>query len=245
MLRAEGVSVSFGGIRALKDISLKVEPGMVTGLIGPNGAGKTTIFNVIAGLQRPDAGEIWLGDRDITGLGALKRARLGVARTFQRLETFGSLSTREDVLVALESRRGLVPRRQRSDRADQLLERVGLTAVSDLPADVLSTGNARRMELARALATEPKVLLLDEASSGLDTYEKEEFAGLLTFTASSGVAVLLVEHDMDLVMRICENLFVLDFGELLAEGDPEAIRRNATVQRAYLGPDVPRHRSQA
>jgi branched-chain amino acid transport system ATP-binding protein len=241
VLRAEGISVTFGGIRALDTVGLEVETGMVTGLIGPNGAGKTTMFNVIAGLQRPTAGRIWLGDRDITGLAALRRARLGVARTFQRLEIFGSISTRDNVLVALESRRGLAPRRQRRDRANQLLEWVGLTPVADVPADVLSTGNARRLELVRALATEPKVLLLDEASSGLDSYEKEHFAELLSGVARDGVAVLLVEHDMDLVMRICTNLFVLDFGELLAEGDPETISRNATVQQAYLGPDGPSH----
>lgn len=235
MLRAEGISVAYGGVRALKGVSLEVEAGTVTGLIGPNGAGKTTMFNVITGLQRPSGGRIRLGDTDITDLGPLRRARLGVGRTFQRLETFGSLSTRDAVLVALESRRGLAPRRERRALAERLLERVGLSALSEVSAEVLSTGNARRLELARALATEPKVLLLDEASSGLDTYEKQQFGELLSTTAANGVAVLLVEHDMDLVMRICEKIFVLDFGELLAHGDPEEIRRDRRVQRAYLG----------
>jgi branched-chain amino acid transport system ATP-binding protein len=176
VLRVDGVSVTFGGVLALDDVGLRIEAGRVTGLIGPNGAGKTTMFNVITGLQKPNAGQIYLdgpeGDesRDITRMGPRRRARLGIGRTFQRLEIFASLSARDNVMVALESHRGVSARATRRAVADQLLARVGLTADADTPAEVLPTGTARLLELARALACAPKVLLLDEASSGLDSH---------------------------------------------------------------------------
>ena len=233
MLRVDEVSVNFGGIRALDAVSLDVAEGGVTGLIGPNGAGKTTLFNVITGLRRPDRGTVRLDGRDITRDGPKQRARLGLGRTFQRLELFGSLSARDNVLVALESR-GMTGRNGRQ-LADQLLERVGLAEVAGLQADVLPTGMARLVELARALACEPKVLLLDEPSSGLDNSEADRLGALLTELAHLGVAILLVEHDMDLVMRICSNVFVLDFGRLISSGTPSEIRADRNVQAAYLG----------
>jgi len=233
MLRVEEISVSFGGLRALDSVDLDVGAGSVTGLIGPNGAGKTTMFNVITGLQRPERGRVILDGRDITGEGSKQRARLGLGRTFQRLELFGSLSARDNVLVALESR-GSTGRKGRQ-LADDLLTRVGLAAVADRPADVLQTGMARVLELARALACEPKVLLLDEPSSGLDNAEGDRLGDLLTELADLGMAILLVEHDMNLVMRICSKIFVLDFGRMIASGTPAEVRADAQVQAAYLG----------
>ena len=233
MLRVEETSVSFGGLRALDSVDLDVAAGSITGLIGPNGAGKTTMFNVITGLQRPERGRVILDGREITGEGPKQRARLGLGRTFQRLELFGSLSARDNVLVALESR-GLTGRKGRQ-LADELLTRVGLAAVADRPADVLPTGMARVLELARALACEPKVLLLDEPSSGLDNAEGDRLGGLLTDLAGLGMAVLLVEHDMNLVMGICSKIFVLDFGRMIASGTPAEVRADPQVQAAYLG----------
>lgn len=233
MLRVEEVTVNFGGVRALDSIDLEVAGGAVTGLIGPNGAGKTTTFNVVTGLQRPDRGKVLLNGRDITRVGPKQRARLGLGRTFQRLELFGSLSARDNVLVALESR-GMTGRKGRQT-ADDLLARVGLAAVADRQADVLPTGMARLVELARALACEPQVLLLDEPSSGLDNAEGDRLGELLTELAGLGMAILLVEHDMDLVMRICSKVFVLDFGRMISSGTPAEIRADPKVQAAYLG----------
>jgi branched-chain amino acid transport system ATP-binding protein len=233
MLRSEGVVVNFGGIRAIDGLDLEVPGGAVTGLIGPNGAGKTTTFNVITGLQRPDRGRVCLDDRDITGLGPKRRARLGVGRTFQRLELFGSLSARDNVLVALENR-GLRGKRARQG-AEEILARVGIEAVADTQANVLPTGLARLVELARALACEPKVLLLDEPSAGLNEVEGDRLGSLLTGLAERGVAVLLVEHDMELVMRVCSRIYVLDFGRVIATGSPAEISANVDVQAAYLG----------
>jgi branched-chain amino acid transport system ATP-binding protein len=214
------------------DVSLTAAAGEITGLIGPNGAGKTTTFNVITGLQRPGSGRVLLAGQDVTGLPPFRRARLGLARTFQRLEVFGTLSARDNVLVALEAH-GQVP-----SRADELLERVGATHVAHERADTLPTGLARLVELARALATDPTVLLLDEPGSGLSQQETEALGDLLLELAASGTAVLLVEHDVDLVMRVCSTLTVLDFGVALATGTPAEIQRNPAVRAAYLGAAV-------
>jgi branched-chain amino acid transport system ATP-binding protein len=235
VLRTESVSVNFGGVKAVANVSFEVEAGRVTGLIGPNGAGKTTMFNVITGLQKPNQGRVFLDGVDVTRTGPKRRARLGTARTFQRLEVFGSLSVRDNVRVALESRRGLSHRTGRAAAADAVLERVGLLSEANTSADVLPTGTARLLEMARCLATEPKVLLLDEVSSGLDRDESALVGELLVNVAREGVAVLLVEHDMDLVMRICEHICVLDFGRLIATGSPIEIRSDPNVQAAYLG----------
>jgi branched-chain amino acid transport system ATP-binding protein len=238
VLVTEAVSVNFGGIRAIGGVGFEVETGFVTGLIGPNGAGKTTMFNVITGLQKPNTGKVSLDGQDVTRAGPKKRARLGMGRTFQRLEVFGSLSARDNVLVALESRRGLSTRANRGDLADELLARVGLSAEAEVHADVLSTGTARLLEMARALACKPKVLLLDEASSGLDAQESLRLGELMVGLAKEGMAVLLVEHDMDLVMRVCEQIYVLDFGQLIARGTPSEIRKDPNVQAAYLGTET-------
>jgi branched-chain amino acid transport system ATP-binding protein len=231
LLSARDVTVRFGGHTALDGVSLDAEPGLVTGLIGPNGAGKTTLFNVITGLQAPQRGEVLVGGVPLNGLAPHRRARLGLARTFQRLELFGLLTVRENVELAAAVKRG----GSRRSRADELLEMVGLSDVATVRSDELSTGRARLVELARALATEPRVLLLDEPASGQDEQETEAFGDLLGRIAAAGIAVVLVEHDVPLVMRACEVVYVLDFGAILAVGTPDEIQRNEAVLTAYLG----------
>jgi branched-chain amino acid transport system ATP-binding protein len=233
MLRVEEVSVNFGGVRALDEVSLEVDAAQLAGLIGPNGAGKTTLFNVVTGLQKPSHGSVHIEGRNVTESSPRARAGMGLGRTFQRLELFGSLSTHDNVLTALEGR-GIRGRTARGKTAD-LLERLGLSHVAATPANVLPTGLARLLELARALACSPKVLLLDEPSSGLDAIESERLATLLQELAHDGIAVVLVEHDMEFVMGLCTHIHVLDFGRLIATGDPAAIQANPEVQAAYLG----------
>ena len=230
-LSVRGISVTFGGVAALTQVSLDVRAGEVTGLIGPNGAGKTTLFNVISGLQRPDKGEVQLGGRDVTKLGPHRRARLGLARTFQRLELFGSLSARENVQAGLDARRD----KGGDLTAQGLLHRVGVQADSDRQVSTLPTGEARLVELARALAIDPKLILLDEPCRGRDDHESEMLAELLRELAGEGRAVLIVEHDMPLVLSVCDPIVVLDFGEVIAKGTPHQIRDDHAVQAAYLG----------
>ncbi|HUC04639.1 MAG TPA: ABC transporter ATP-binding protein [Acidimicrobiales bacterium] len=229
-LSVGNVSVHFGGINALSSVSLTARAGEVTGLIGPNGAGKTTLFNVISGLQRPDRGQVHLGGRDITRLGPHRRARLGLARTFQRLELFGTLTSSDNVRVALEA-----SRRTSGRPATGVLEKVGMEASADLLVSSLPTGAARLVELARALSIDPSVLLLDEPCSGLDERETAVLGDLLVSLAAEGRAVVLVEHDTDLVLRVCSTVHVLDFGEVIASGSPDEVRRDPAVQAAYLG----------
>lgn len=239
VLEVEDLHVTFGGLRAVQGVGFAVEAGQVTGLIGPNGAGKTTTFNVITGLQRPTSGRVRLQGQDVTDLPPYKRARLGMARTFQRLEVFGTLTARDNVLVATESHRDLTSGTYDvRERADALLERVGIAAVANERADRLPTGLARLLELARALATEPAVLLLDEPGSGLGLQESEGLGDLLTDLAGEGMAILLVEHDVDLVMRVCQQITVLNFGSELATGTPSEIQQDPAVQAAYLGAEV-------
>jgi branched-chain amino acid transport system ATP-binding protein len=237
LLEVRGANVRFGGHAAVRDVDLDVEAGEITGLIGPNGAGKTTLFNVITGLQEVVSGRVLLDGRDLTGERAHVRARAGIARTFQRLEVFGSLTARENVLTAAEIRRSWSRDRSSDPEADTdaLLERVGLTAVAHERVDAMPTGLARLVELARALATRPTVLLLDEPASGLDDSESDSFADLLLELAATGMAILLVEHDVQLVMKVCHRIHVLDFGAILAVGTPEEIQRDQGVLDAYLG----------
>ncbi len=236
LLEIEEVSVQFGGLLAVDDASISVPAGCVTGLIGPNGAGKTTLFNVITGLQAPSGGRVMLEDEEVTRRRPYRRARLGIARTFQRLEAFGSLTARENVLVALEMRRRWATARYDCGKiADELLERVGIAHVAETRVEALPTGSARLVELARALATDPKVLLLDEPSSGLDEQETDALGVLLHELTAGGLAVLLVEHDMPLVMEACSYISVLDFGRVIARGTPREIQADPSVQRAYLG----------
>ena len=244
LLDVRQVSVSFGGLQALSEVSIDVQVGHVTGLIGPNGAGKTTLFNVITGLLGPNTGQVELDGRDITRRKPHQRARLGIGRTFQRLETFGSLTARENVLVAAEMRRGWSHDRKRSPAviAEEILERVGLQAVAEDRVDRLPTGTARLVELGRALATQPRVLLLDEPSAGLNESETVTLGSLLREVAGSGLGVLLVEHDMSFVMGTCERIHVLDFGRIISVGTPTEVQGDDTVRAAYLGEDEEQER---
>ncbi|WP_020525621.1 ABC transporter ATP-binding protein [Catelliglobosispora koreensis] len=240
LLQAHDVTVRFGGVTAVQNASLDVSAGQITGLIGPNGAGKTTFFNVLTGLQKPTDGSVYFDGEDITGKPTHERARRGIARTFQRLEAFGSLSVWENVLVAAEIHRQHAQRIKRgtgspSQVAERLIERVGLQRYADRQADTIPTGIARLLELARALACDPRLLLLDEPSSGLSTTETEDFGDLLEELADEGRAVLIVEHDMELIMRVCDHLHVLDFGQVIASGSPAEVRASDRVQAAYLG----------
>ncbi len=232
-LTVDQVSVRFGGVSALDEVSLRVRPASVHGLIGPNGAGKTTLFNVVTGLQPPTRGRVRLGERDITRTSTHVRSRLGIARTFQRLEVCGTLTALENVQLAAEARRG--NRRQARARAQELLERVGASDVAGEPADALPTGIARLVELARALATGPSVLLLDEPSSGLDEGETAALGRVLRTLRDEGMAVLSVEHDMGLVMQVVDHLDVLDYGAVIASGPPAEVAADPAVQAAYLG----------
>jgi branched-chain amino acid transport system ATP-binding protein len=235
-LEVRDVTVRFGGNVALDEVSLSAEPGCVTGLIGPNGAGKTTLFNVITGLLNPNSGRVELGGSDVTNLNPTKRARRGLARTFQRLELFSLLTVRENIRVAADIRKGWS--RDKSNPAEvveQIIDRVGLQAIAEERVDSLPTGQCRLVELGRSLATKPKVLLLDEPASGQDETETEQFAALLRELADEGMVVVLVEHDVQLVMKICRTVHVLDFGQIIAVGTPAEIQTNEAVLAAYLG----------
>ena len=239
ILSTQDVVVRFGVLQAVSQASIEVVEGRVTGLIGPNGAGKTTLFNVITGLQEPTAGKVFFDGKDITNKNPFKRARMGIARTFQKLEVFGSLSARENILVAAEQRKtwdrsGFDP----NQVCDEILEKVGLSDVSEFMVGTLPTGTARLVELARALASNPRVLLLDEPSSGLNEEETEEMASLLRKLVDEGLGVLLVEHDMSFVMGTCQFIHVLDFGTIIATGTPAEVQANAQVQAAYLGTET-------
>jgi len=237
LLEVRGATVRFGGHVAVRDVDLDVEAGEITGLIGPNGAGKTTLFNVITGLQDTVSGQVLLDGEDITTSKAHARARKGIARTFQRLEVFGSLSARDNILTAAEIRRSWSRDRSFDPVAEveRLLDRVGIRGVADERVDAMPTGLARLVELGRALATQPRVLLLDEPASGLDETESDAFADLLLELAGEGMAILLVEHDVQLVMQVCTKLHVLDFGAILAVGTPEDVQQDQAVLDAYLG----------
>jgi branched-chain amino acid transport system ATP-binding protein len=239
LLEVQDVTVRFGGHTALSSVSLAADAGRITGLIGPNGAGKTTMFNVITGQQEPTRGKVVLDGEDIGSLLPYKRARKGMARTFQRLELFGQLTVRENIHVAGGLRKQWARRGATLDgqppTPDELLDRVGLSSVADIRADSLPTGQGRLVELARALAIRPRLLLLDEPASGQDEEETKTFSELLRSLAGEGMAILLVEHDMELVMQVCSHIFVLDFGQLMAAGDPATVRADPKVQAAYLG----------
>jgi branched-chain amino acid transport system ATP-binding protein len=243
-LQVQSVSVRFGGLHALDDVDLEVQPARITGLIGPNGAGKTTLFNVLSGLLAPFSGRVRLGDVDITSWSPHRRGRAGIARTFQRLELFGRMTVEENLVAAWESAhpgaifgRGRAERRRRVAEVAELL---GLGPICPRTAGELPTGLGRMVELGRALCTDPCVLLLDEPSSGLDVGETQHFAAVLKQLVATGdgtrpIGVLLVEHDMSLVMEVCDVITVLDFGRRIAKGTPAEIQRDPAVRAAYLG----------
>ena len=233
-LRASSVSRSFEGVRALKDVTLELHRHEVVGLIGPNGAGKSTLVNVLSGFDFPTTGTVQLAGRRITGWSAHRRARAGLARTFQHSGSFRDLTVRENVEVAALGV-GAGPRKARQ-RADDLLGLLGLAALADAPAGTLAHGDERRLGVARALATEPAFVLMDEPAAGLPEAEMPEFAAVVRSVRDDHSAgVLLIDHNMALVMEVCDRIQVLDQGETLAEGSPAEIRRNLDVAAAYLG----------
>lgn len=247
LLVADRVVKRFSGITALHDVSLTVEPGEAVGLIGPNGAGKTTFFNCILGVLRLDGGHVTFADRPVDGLPVYQRARLGLGRTFQRIELFGGMTVREHLLVAERARnrtghlwKDLIglgrPTRDEQAKADGVLELLGLGADADRPIEALSLGRGRLVEVGRALMTDPSLLLLDEPSSGLDRAETNELVSVLRdVQREHNTAVLLVEHDVEMVQRFVGRLYVLDFGTLLASGPTDVVLADAAVRRAYLG----------
>ncbi len=241
VLHISEVVVRFGGHVAVNDVSLDAGPGTITGLIGPNGAGKTTLFNVVTGLLPPSGGRVMLDGADLTKLPPYKRARLGIGRTFQRLELFTSLSVRDNIRVAGEIsnhwRRGRNRIDVRAD-ADRIIEQIGISHLADREVSEIPTGMARRVELGRALMTRPQILLLDEPASGQDEQETDEFGELLQRLAADGTGILLVEHDVALVMKVCEYIHVLDFGQIIASGTPAEIQTNQAVLDAYLGSET-------
>ncbi len=231
MLEVDEVTVRFGGVVAVDGASIQARSGEITGLIGPNGAGKTTLFNVITGVQPSTAGTIHLDGTDITKLATHRRAKMGMSRTFQRLELFWTLTVADNVRVAAELARHGDP----TALTDELLERVGISHLADEPSGSLPTGSARLVEVARALASTPRVLLLDEPASGLNESETLALGALLRQLTADGLAVVLVEHDMSLVMEICDHVSVLDLGRIIASGPPAEVRTQPAVIEAYLG----------
>jgi branched-chain amino acid transport system ATP-binding protein len=250
VLSLEGVSVHFGGIAALTGVDLTVDAGDVCGLIGPNGAGKTTLFDVVSGVRMPDSGQVMLDGAEITRWPAARRARAGLRRTFQRVQTYGWLSIEDNVLAALEWRGGggglpgdllASPtrrrrERERRERVAHVLDLCGLTAVARQPAGSLPMGVARMVELARAIVDPPRVLLLDEPTSGLTEHDMARLGERIgAIQAEESCAVLLVEHDVGFVMAQCGRIAVLNLGEVIAIGTPKEIQSDAAVRTAYLG----------
>ena len=242
LLKLDNISKDYGGLRAVNRVSLTVTEGEILGLIGPNGAGKTTLFNVITGVTGPAAGRVTLEGTDITGWAAHRRGRAGISRTFQRLELFTGLTVHDNLLAAWEaSVPGAVLGRRRAEgrrRVSEVIDALDLGAVAGRLAGTLPTGHGRLVELARALVVQPRVLLLDEPSSGLDPGETAHFREVLRAVAGRGdgaPSILLVEHDVALVMDLCQRITVLDFGNVIAVGSPDEVRSDPRVIAAYLG----------
>ena len=241
VLVAEEISVHFGGLTALDRVSLEVPQGQIVGLIGPNGAGKTTMFNVLTGLQDASTGRVLFAGNDVSRWAAHRRGRAGMARTFQRLALFTRMTVHDNLAASWESSHsgGVLGRgrQQRRQRVEDVMDLLGLWPLADRLAGELSTGQGRMVELGRALCTDPRLLLLDEPGSGLDAQETATFSAILRRVTSGddAPAVLLVEHDMALVMDVCADLTVLDFGRVIARGTCDEIRGDELVRAAYLG----------
>lgn len=235
LLEISGVSVRFGGLEALGDVSLGVDAGRVTGLIGPNGAGKTTLFNVITGLQTPNAGQVTLAGDDITTARPHRRARAGIGRSFQRLETFGTLTVRENVLVAAEMRRQWSKERFKPGPVvAELIERVGLESVADDLVDTLPTGTQRLVEVARALAAKPRVLLLDEPSEGLAPVIVRALGDQIAALKREGLTILLSEQNLKFAARLADRAYIIEKGEIRFEGPMAALMGDEALRRKYL-----------
>ncbi|BCS53992.1 ABC transporter ATP-binding protein [Geobacter sp. SVR] len=250
MLEVHGITQVFGGVTALEEVSFAIRQGDITGVIGPNGAGKTTLFNIITGIYRQTRGTVTLEGRDVSGLPPEKLARYGMVRTFQNIELFGQMSVLENVMVGLhtKSRSGLLAcslkapwamAEERRIRAGAMkwIDFVGINDLADVIAANLPFGKGRLLEIARALAVEPCLILMDEPAAGLNSQETLALARLIERIRDLGITVVLVEHDMELVMDICDRIVVLNLGKKLAEGTPRAIQENPEVVAAYLGGD--------
>lgn len=249
LLDVEGISISFGGLKAVSSFSLKLPKGRLAGLIGPNGAGKTTVFNLLTGVYKSDTGTIRLGDLTLTGLKPYQRAKAGLARTFQNIRLFPDLSVLDNVRIAshlragetmagaiLRSRYHVGEERAMTALSMELLEIFDLAHRRDEQARNLSYGDQRRLEIARALATSPKVLLLDEPAAGMNPQEKRELRDLIrSIRERFGLTILLIEHDMEAVFALADRISVLVYGRVIASGKPDEIRNNAEVKKAYLG----------
>jgi branched-chain amino acid transport system ATP-binding protein len=253
-MRCQDVTVRFGGVVAVDSVSIDIPPATIVGLVGPNGAGKSTLFSVLSGLRRPHAGTVEFDGKDITGASAQHRARLGLARTFQHPEVFSGLTVREHIILAhrvstrrsriwsdMVTARGFRPAdADETERVNGLLTGLHLTRIAEQPVAALSLGMTRLVEIARALAANPAVLLLDEPSSGLDAQETEQVVEVFRLAVQRrGVSLLLVEHDMSMVLGLCDHVNVLDFGVKIAAGTPGEIRADPAVKAAYLGEEDP------
>jgi ABC-type branched-subunit amino acid transport system ATPase component len=248
MLRLEGITKIFGGLTALEDVSLSVITGSITGIIGPNGAGKTTLFNIITGLYTQTSGDVYLSKKNISFFPPEVLAGIGLVRTFQNVELFGQMTVLENVMVGLhtKSHSGIfncafkMPGQIKEERyirekALQWLEFTGMVDLSDIKAENLPFGKGRLLEISRALAVEPRIILMDEPAAGLNSRETVGLAQLIRRIRESGITVVLVEHDMELVMDICESIIVLNLGKKLMEGTPREVQENTAVISAYLG----------
>ncbi|RHW33486.1 ABC transporter ATP-binding protein [Lysinibacillus yapensis] len=248
VLEIKNVSKNFGGIHALRNVSFSIKQGEIYGLIGPNGAGKTTMFNLITNIFEPSSGEIVFNDENITGLKSHKITEKGICRTYQNIRLFSQMSALKNVMVGGHSRsssgvfssvfRTKAQRKEEQElekNAEELLKLVGLFENKDLLAENLAYGQQRRLEIARALASKPKLLLLDEPAAGMNEKETDSLYDLIKIIQSKGITVLIIEHDMPLVMKLCDRIAVLNFGEKLAEGTPYEIQNNEAVIEAYLG----------
>ena len=248
LLRISGAGKRFGGLQALSDVTLSIQRGQIYGLIGPNGAGKTTLFNVITGLYQPDGGEFELNDHPYSPSSPHEVARAGIARTFQNIRLFGDMTALENVMVGrhVRTHQGIIGavlrhRAARDEeaaiqpRACELLDFVGIAHLAGRTARHLSYGDQRRVEIARALATDPLLLALDEPAAGMNATEKESLRVLLQTIREQGTTILLIEHDVKLVMGLCDRLTVLDYGKVIAEGTPAEVQKHPAVIAAYLG----------